>query len=87
VADMKMQLELARSMSYYATLKLNAPAAERRQAMATSARYRHACRTAPASLHDPQSCYLFPIARRARQTCAGGRFLIAPELPCTLAAT
>ncbi|MEJ8823477.1 acyl-CoA dehydrogenase family protein [Variovorax humicola] len=34
VADMKMQLELARSMSYYATLKLNAPAAERRQAMA-----------------------------------------------------
>ncbi|WP_077002005.1 acyl-CoA dehydrogenase family protein [Variovorax sp. KK3] len=34
VADMKMQLELARSMSYYATLKLNAPAAERRQAVA-----------------------------------------------------
>jgi len=26
VADMKMQLELARSMSYYASLKLNAPA-------------------------------------------------------------
>jgi alkylation response protein AidB-like acyl-CoA dehydrogenase len=34
VADMKMQLELARSMSYYATLKLNAPADERRRAMA-----------------------------------------------------
>ena len=34
VADMKMQLELARSMSFYATLKLNAPAAERRAAMA-----------------------------------------------------
>ena len=34
LADMKMQLELARSMSYYASLKLNAPAAERRQAMA-----------------------------------------------------
>jgi len=34
VADMKMQLELARSMSYYATLKLNAPADERRQALA-----------------------------------------------------
>jgi alkylation response protein AidB-like acyl-CoA dehydrogenase len=34
VADMKMQLELARSMSYYATLKLNAPTAERRQAIA-----------------------------------------------------
>ncbi|MBX3610824.1 MAG: acyl-CoA dehydrogenase family protein [Hydrogenophaga sp.] len=34
VADMKMQLELARSMSYYASLKLNAPAGERRQAMA-----------------------------------------------------
>ena len=34
VADMKMQLELARSMSYYASLKLNTPAAERRQAMA-----------------------------------------------------
>ena len=33
-ADMKMQLELARSMSYYASLKLNAPAAERRQAAA-----------------------------------------------------
>jgi len=33
-ADMKMQLELARSMSYYATLKLNAPAAERRRAIA-----------------------------------------------------
>ncbi|OYX57998.1 MAG: hypothetical protein B7Y96_06310 [Comamonadaceae bacterium 32-67-11] len=34
VADMKMQLELARSMSYYATLKLGAPAPERRQALA-----------------------------------------------------
>ena len=34
VADMKMQLELARSMSYYASLKLNAPADERRRAMA-----------------------------------------------------
>jgi alkylation response protein AidB-like acyl-CoA dehydrogenase len=34
VADMKMQLELARSMSYYASLKLNAEPAERRRAMA-----------------------------------------------------
>ncbi|MFI5444395.1 acyl-CoA dehydrogenase family protein [Polaromonas sp. UC242_47] len=34
VADMKMQLELARSMSYYASLKLNAPAEERRAALA-----------------------------------------------------
>ena len=34
VADMKMQLELARSMSFYAALKLNAPAAERSAAMA-----------------------------------------------------
>ena len=34
VADMKMQLELARSMSYYASMKLNAPAAERSAAMA-----------------------------------------------------
>jgi alkylation response protein AidB-like acyl-CoA dehydrogenase len=34
VADMKMQLELARSMSYYATLKLNTPTDERRAAMA-----------------------------------------------------
>jgi hypothetical protein len=34
VADMKMQLELARSMSFYASLKLNAPAEERRRAMA-----------------------------------------------------
>ena len=33
VADMKMQIELARSMSYYATLKLGAPEAERRQAL------------------------------------------------------
>ncbi len=33
VADMKMQLELARSMSYYATLKLGADEAERRQAL------------------------------------------------------
>ena len=33
VADMKMQLELARGMSYYATLKLNAPEGERRQAL------------------------------------------------------
>ncbi|MDR0478952.1 MAG: acyl-CoA dehydrogenase family protein [Burkholderiaceae bacterium] len=32
VADMKMQLELARGMSYYATLKLGEPEAERRQA-------------------------------------------------------
>ncbi len=34
MADMKMQLELARSMSYYASLKLGAPAAERRRALA-----------------------------------------------------
>ena len=34
MADMQMQLELARSMSYYAALKLNAPAAERRRAVA-----------------------------------------------------
>ena len=34
VADMKMQLELGRSMSYYAGLKLNAPTDERRRAMA-----------------------------------------------------
>jgi hypothetical protein len=34
VADMKMQLELARSMSYYASLRLNAPPDERRRAMA-----------------------------------------------------
>jgi len=34
MADMKMQQELARSMSYYASLKLNAPAPERRAAMA-----------------------------------------------------
>ena len=33
VADMKMQLELARSMSYYASLKLNAPVEERRRAL------------------------------------------------------
>lgn len=33
LADMKMQLELARSMSYYASLKLNAPAEERRRAL------------------------------------------------------
>ena len=33
-ADMKMQLELARSMGYYAALKLNTPAPERRAAMA-----------------------------------------------------
>ncbi|MEY4712425.1 MAG: hypothetical protein RIS88_1875 [Pseudomonadota bacterium] len=34
MADMKMQQELGRSMSYYASLKLNAPADERRLAMA-----------------------------------------------------
>jgi alkylation response protein AidB-like acyl-CoA dehydrogenase len=34
VADMKMQLELARSMSYYATLKLGEAPAERRRAVA-----------------------------------------------------
>jgi alkylation response protein AidB-like acyl-CoA dehydrogenase len=33
LADMKMQLELARSMSYYATLKLEAPVPERRAAL------------------------------------------------------
>jgi len=33
IADMKMHLELARSMSYYASLKLNAPEPERRVAM------------------------------------------------------
>jgi hypothetical protein len=34
IADMKMQLELARSMSYYASLKLQSPEQERRRAMA-----------------------------------------------------
>ncbi|MEX1167632.1 MAG: acyl-CoA dehydrogenase family protein [Hydrogenophaga sp.] len=34
IADVKMQVELARSMSYYASLKLNAPTTERRAAMA-----------------------------------------------------
>jgi len=34
VSDIKMQLELARSMSYYASLKLNSPEPERRAAMA-----------------------------------------------------
>lgn len=34
IADVKMQLELARSMSYYATLRLNDPAPRRRQAIA-----------------------------------------------------
>ena len=34
IADMKMQLELARSMSYYASLKLNRPAPERHAALA-----------------------------------------------------
>lgn len=34
VADVKMQLELARSMSYFATLKMNEPAAARRRALA-----------------------------------------------------
>lgn len=33
VADMKMQLELGRSMSYYASLKLGAPEDERRRAL------------------------------------------------------
>jgi alkylation response protein AidB-like acyl-CoA dehydrogenase len=33
IADVKMQLELARSMSYYATLRLNDPAPRRRQAI------------------------------------------------------
>jgi hypothetical protein len=33
VADVKMQLELARSMSYYASLKLGEPAAPRRRAL------------------------------------------------------
>jgi hypothetical protein len=33
LADMKMQQELARSMSYYASLKLNAPTEERRRAL------------------------------------------------------
>lgn len=36
IADVKMQLELARSMSYFATLKLGEPAAARRRAIAQS---------------------------------------------------
>ena len=36
VADMKMQLELARSMSYYASLKLGTPEAERRLALSSA---------------------------------------------------
>lgn len=34
IAEVKMQLELARSMSYYATLKLGEPAPQRRRALA-----------------------------------------------------
>ncbi len=34
LADMKMQLELARSMSYYASLQLDQPAEQRRRAIA-----------------------------------------------------
>ncbi len=34
IADVKMQLELGRSMSYYASLKLGEPAAQRRRAIA-----------------------------------------------------
>lgn len=34
IADVKMQLELARSMSYFATLKMNEPAGARRRALA-----------------------------------------------------
>lgn len=34
IADVKMQLELARSMSYFASLKLNEPAPQRRRAIA-----------------------------------------------------
>jgi alkylation response protein AidB-like acyl-CoA dehydrogenase len=34
IADVKMQLELARSMSYFASLKLNEPAPQRRRALA-----------------------------------------------------
>jgi len=34
IADVKMQLELARSMSYFASLKLNEPASARRRALA-----------------------------------------------------
>jgi alkylation response protein AidB-like acyl-CoA dehydrogenase len=41
-ADMKMQLELARSMSYYASLKLNAPSSERSAAM-SRAKYQLGC--------------------------------------------
>jgi hypothetical protein len=33
MADVKMQLELGRSMSYYASLKLGEPAAQRRRAI------------------------------------------------------
>ena len=33
IADVKMQLELGRSMSYFASLKLDAPAAQRRRAI------------------------------------------------------
>lgn len=33
IADVKMQVELARSMSYFASLKLNEPAAQRRRAL------------------------------------------------------
>jgi len=44
VADMKMQLELGRSMSYYASLKLNAPAEERSLAV-SRAKYQMGCST------------------------------------------
>ena len=38
IADVKMQLELARSMSYYASLKLGEPAAQRRRAISQRTR-------------------------------------------------
>ena len=44
VADMKMQLELGRSMSYYASLKLHAPAEERSLAV-SRAKYQMGCST------------------------------------------
>lgn len=47
VADLKMALELARSMSYYASLKLGAPAEERTRACAERT---HACAQAKVQL-------------------------------------
>ena len=72
IADVKMQLELARSMSYYATLKLGEPPEARRRALA-QARCSSAtrCATSASSASSCTAASASPTSTRRATTSSG----------------